>query len=365
MFTLPSQDSHHDHNNLGREETGNILKKRHRGMLSLGKSNFSFAMLALILLIGTAHGLDKADTKRSYLRSLQVTGTAAPTTGSIATASPTRATTAWPTSSATAWPTASPTASPMLDPTPFPTAAPIVVATADPTQMPVAVVAPTTTSTPAPSNSSNLNVFNGDKTKIAMVAGIVVGAGALLLAVVLFFLCIQRKKAKSPEPSSKKKEKVKSVPKKEESTSKKPSKATKPPTRFSFNSNPSKYGGFQTEIVIDPEDDISTLGDPTLITNIRSKEALEKVADRFEVDAPAGKLGIVVGTHGKLPVVHEIEDSSVLADQVRIGDVLLSIDSVYVTGKTAIQISKMISRKSKQKSRKLVFARSKAAPTEL
>ena len=47
----------------------------------------------------------------------------------------------------------------------------------------------------------------------------------------------------------------------------------------------------------------------------------------FEITVPAGKLGMVIDTpNGGFPIVHAIKDSSVLADRVRVGDRLVSVD---------------------------------------
>jgi C-terminal processing protease CtpA/Prc len=87
--------------------------------------------------------------------------------------------------------------------------------------------------------------------------------------------------------------------------------------------------------------------------------------ERYDVVAPAGKLGMVIDTpNGGMPVVHAIKDTSVLADRVRVGDRLLSVDGEDCTAMTAMQVSKLISLKSEKPARVLVFARSRAAPTE-
>jgi len=81
--------------------------------------------------------------------------------------------------------------------------------------------------------------------------------------------------------------------------------------------------------------------------------------ERFDVVAPAGKLGMVIDTpNGNIPVVHAIKETSVLADQVRVGDRLLSVDGEDCVGMTAMQVSKLISLKSEKPARVLVFARS-------
>lgn len=85
---------------------------------------------------------------------------------------------------------------------------------------------------------------------------------------------------------------------------------------------------------------------------------------RFDVVAPAGKLGMVIDTpNGGVPVVHAIRDTSVLANSVRVGDWLLSVDGVDCTAMTAMQVSKLISVKSEKPSRVLVFVRSRTNAT--
>jgi C-terminal processing protease CtpA/Prc len=80
---------------------------------------------------------------------------------------------------------------------------------------------------------------------------------------------------------------------------------------------------------------------------------------RFDVVAPAGKLGMVIDTpQGGSPVVHAIKDTSVLYDQVRVGDRLISVDGENCTTMTAMQVSKLISLKAEKPARVLVFVRS-------
>lgn len=82
--------------------------------------------------------------------------------------------------------------------------------------------------------------------------------------------------------------------------------------------------------------------------------------ERFEIDAPAGKLGVVIDTpSGGVPVVHAIKETSVLADRVRVGDRLVSVDGSDTTTLSAMQVSKLISAKSDNPSRSLVFIRSR------
>jgi C-terminal processing protease CtpA/Prc len=80
--------------------------------------------------------------------------------------------------------------------------------------------------------------------------------------------------------------------------------------------------------------------------------------ERIEIDAPAGKLGVVIDTPvGGVPLVHAIKDTSILADQVRVGDQLVSVDDVDTTQLSAIEVSKLISSRANNPSRILVFIR--------
>ena len=78
----------------------------------------------------------------------------------------------------------------------------------------------------------------------------------------------------------------------------------------------------------------------------------------IEINAPAGKLGVVIDTPvGGIPLVHAIKDTSVLADKVRVGDQLVSVDDVDTTQLSAIEVSKLISSRANNPCRQLVFLR--------
>jgi hypothetical protein len=78
----------------------------------------------------------------------------------------------------------------------------------------------------------------------------------------------------------------------------------------------------------------------------------------IEVDAPSGKLGVVIDTPDDgAPVVHAVKDNSVIADQICVGDKLIAVDDEDVRSMTAIKVSKLISRKSANPSRKLTIVR--------
>lgn len=78
----------------------------------------------------------------------------------------------------------------------------------------------------------------------------------------------------------------------------------------------------------------------------------------IEINAPAGKLGVVIDTPDDgAPVVHAVKDSSVIADQIQVGDKLVAVDDEDVRSMTAIKVSKLISKKSANPSRKLTIIR--------
>ena len=88
-------------------------------------------------------------------------------------------------------------------------------------------------------------------------------------------------------------------------------------------------------------------------TNANVKETI------INIFAPPGKLGVVIDTPDDgAPVVHAIKDTSVIADKLKVGDLLVAVDGEDVRKMTAIKVSKLISRKSINKTRKLSVIRS-------
>jgi membrane-associated protease RseP (regulator of RpoE activity) len=76
------------------------------------------------------------------------------------------------------------------------------------------------------------------------------------------------------------------------------------------------------------------------------------------INAPAGKLGVVIDTPDDgAPVVHAVKDSSVIADQIQVGDKLIAVDDDDVRSMTAIKVSKLISKKSANPVRRLTIVR--------
>lgn len=260
--------------------------------------------------------------------------------------------------------------------------------------------------TPAPTSESE----DRDSVDIAVIFGSTIGGAALIILIVLLFLrrCGDKYASEDMEHDEEREE-VGALP------------------------SMKKNVKVSTEILVEPQDDISTLGDPMwgpggmILGGIEKDEATATVGDdydytkqyratrdplsiagttnthdrttsedmsklssnqslsmsklgkmgeilfaddhsfeeqfsdpeeRFNVVAPAGKLGMVIDTPNRgIPVVHAIKDTSVLFDQVRVGDRLISVDGEDCTGMTAMQVSKLISLKSEKPVRVLVFTR--------
>jgi len=94
-------------------------------------------------------------------------------------------------------------------------------------------------------------------------------------------------------------------------------------------------------------------------SDIRNSAALQERV--IVIDAPAGKLGVVIDTPDDgAPVVHAVKDSSVIADQIQVGDKLIAVDEDDVRSMTAIKVSKLISKKSANPNRRLTIVRTTA-----
>lgn len=91
------------------------------------------------------------------------------------------------------------------------------------------------------------------------------------------------------------------------------------------------------------------------------EDAFEKqygTSERIEVIAPAGRLGVVIDTPvSGAPSVHAIKETSPLANQIQIGDLLISVDGVDTTQLSAIRVSKLIASKAGNPERHMVFVR--------
>lgn len=86
------------------------------------------------------------------------------------------------------------------------------------------------------------------------------------------------------------------------------------------------------------------------------EEYLKK--NQYEVEAPAGLLGLVIDTSDEgLPTIRAIKETSCLVNQVQVGDILLSVDDEDVTPMMASTVSRLISSKQHNSVRKFVFTR--------
>jgi hypothetical protein len=79
----------------------------------------------------------------------------------------------------------------------------------------------------------------------------------------------------------------------------------------------------------------------------------------LEIYAPPGKLGLVIDRteYQSTPVVYAIKDTCPVRKEIRVGDQLVAVDDADVREMNALEVSKLLSRKSGQGERKLMFVR--------
>ncbi|CAB9518083.1 expressed unknown protein [Seminavis robusta] len=78
----------------------------------------------------------------------------------------------------------------------------------------------------------------------------------------------------------------------------------------------------------------------------------------IEIYAPAGRLGVVLDTPGDgPPIVHEIRSTSVLREELQVGDRVIALDDEDVRMMSANKVSKIISRKMENSTRKFSIVR--------
>jgi len=83
-----------------------------------------------------------------------------------------------------------------------------------------------------------------------------------------------------------------------------------------------------------------------------------KAASRIEVNCPPGRLGVIIDTiESGVAGVNAVKPGSVLENQIRVGDVLVSVDEIDTSGMSAMQVSRMIGQRSQNPNRVLVFVR--------
>lgn len=79
----------------------------------------------------------------------------------------------------------------------------------------------------------------------------------------------------------------------------------------------------------------------------------------LEIYAPAGKLGVVIDTPNTgAPILHRIKETCPIADKLKVGDRLIAVDDEDVRSMTAVKVSKLISQKSSNPTRKFTIMRS-------
>jgi len=116
---------------------------------------------------------------------------------------------------------------------------------------------------------------------------------------------------------------------------------------YSFPANAGATGA-----ALGPYDDDGSFGDHFGKSKVKVQEEV------LHIFAPPGKLGVVIDTPDDgAPVVHAVKETSVVVDKVKVGDKLLAVDDEDVRTLTAIKVSKLISRKSANPSRKLTILR--------
>jgi len=78
----------------------------------------------------------------------------------------------------------------------------------------------------------------------------------------------------------------------------------------------------------------------------------------IHVFAPPGKLGVVIDTPSDgASFVHAVKPTSIIADRIQVGDKLVAVDDEDVRALSAINVSKLIGKKSSQPTRKLTVLR--------
>ncbi|KAL3914601.1 MAG: hypothetical protein SGILL_006041 [Bacillariaceae sp.] len=223
---------------------------------------------------------------------------------------------------------------------------------------------PATAPTPAPGGKDPV-------LSTAAIIGIACGGGALLIAIVLYFLYCRKGRGGGADKDINSSESPPlhvNVREDEVSTLAGP---TGPPT-YAYggagDTSVSSAGGTfgsntQNQSALDPANAAATgaaLGsmptDDSFDPGFRDPNNVKE--EIIQIFAPPGKLGVVIDTPDDgAPVVHAVKDSSVIADKITVGDKLVAVDDEDVRSMTAIKVSKLISRKSANPSRKLTVIR--------
>lgn len=101
-----------------------------------------------------------------------------------------------------------------------------------------------------------------------------------------------------------------------------------------------------------------SVGQGLVATDDGTLDAQYALEEQIQVIAPAGVLGLVLESNEDgVPIVNSIKNTSVLIDQVRVGDRLILVDNIDVTVMLASDVSKLIASKKHKPERRLMFAR--------
>ncbi|GAX09588.1 hypothetical protein FisN_38Lh009 [Fistulifera solaris] len=359
-----------------------------------------------------------------------------PTVGAIATESPTLLSTSEPTQLPTAAPVAVPVALPVAVPVaPPPTVAPIPSPVAAPTPPPLAPIvvstsAPTLFSTPdviavTPSPTAAPIIFSSpiattlspttrqaietspptstsdsgsnnppptnqeDDELLSLPAWIGIGVGGLIVLGSIVFVALRgggnssgqtvpSRHTKDTRMSSQPEVEIQITNDDDISTIGYPTVATRsyrgdqqslPTIDYDYTRS---YGAGQDGSVVSSA--AGTMGDtvtPSVTTTLLNRmgdtrapsERFSKSTRVVEIVAPAGKLGVVLDASDDpedpigCPVVHTVKENSPLIGQLQVGDKLIALDDDDVRGMTAMQVSKLISMKSANPRRKFTVLR--------
>jgi hypothetical protein len=102
----------------------------------------------------------------------------------------------------------------------------------------------------------------------------------------------------------------------------------------------------------------NTLSNSLIPADDNTLDAQYASDEQWEVLAPAGVLGLILETNKDgMPTITKIMPSSVLADQVQIGDRLLTVDGIDVTVMLESDVSRLIAFRKEAPVRKLVFTK--------
>ena len=129
-------------------------------------------------------------------------------------------------------------------------------------------------------------------------------------------------------------------------------------TKTTNNSIPqSPNNNSSSSIIFSSGEDDSSFEKQFMNINDILQESASK-AMVIEVDAPSGKLGLIIDTpNGGIPMVQAMKNDSVLYTKVKVGDLLVSVDSIDTRRMSASIISQLISINKSNPCRKLVFVR--------